>query len=506
MRLNQLKIPIFFAIAKIIFHLFTNTNWGFQRDEFLYIMLGRNPDWGYWSIPPVTGWVSWLGQNIIGDGQGSIRFLAALFSGATVFLCCLMARDMGGKRSAQIFAGVAATTGLAGIRSGHLFQPVGIDIFFWALASWVLIRYLKSGKGTWLLGLGAVVGFGFLNKYTVLFLMAAMAIGLLLTPARKVFTKKYTWVGAGLALLIVLPNLWWQWDHNFPVSFHLSELAEDQLSNVSPVNFLLDQLLIHLFSVLIWLPGYYFLLRQKAGSLYRPLGWFALATVVLFLATSGKSYYTLGIYPVLFAAGGIFWEQLLKKNWQKWALAGVVLTANLSALPMAIPFMSIERTVNYFDWLGVESLVRWERGNIESIPQDYADMLGWKEIAKHVDAAMDKVGDPDRCLIYTENYGQAGAAQYYGKYPDRVVSFSDNYRIWMPEQIAPSVDNFIYVNDELGEDVESRFDNIQLIGTVETPHAREGGTQIYLCQDPNTPFHEFWNSRVKEVKAYYGLN
>jgi hypothetical protein len=506
MRLNQLKIPIIFAIAKIVFHLITNTNWSFQRDEFLYIMLGRNPDWGYWSIPPFTGWISWLGQHTIGAGQGDIRFWAALFSAGTVFLCCLMARDMGGKRFAQILAGIAASTSLAGIRSGHMFQPVVIDIFFWALASWVLIRYLKSENGKWLLGLGLVIGFGFLNKYTVLFLMAAMAIGLALTPARKIFNKKDTWIAAGLAFVIVLPNLWWQWAHNFPVTFHISELAENQLSAVRPLNFLLDQFLMHLFSFLVWLPGYFFLLGKDTSRTYRPLGWFALATVLLFLVTSGKSYYTLGIYSVLIAAGGVFWEQQLQRHWQRWVLALFVLSTNLFSLPTAIPIMSVDKTVDYFEWLGVESLVRWERGNLESLPQDYADMLGWEEIAELADAAVNKIDDPSTCLIYAENYGQAGAIQYYGKYPERVVSFSDNYRIWMPEEIDPAITNFIYVNDELGEDIQSLFNQIQSIGTVDTPHARERGTQVYLCQQPKKPFNEFWNSRVQEVKAYYRLD
>jgi hypothetical protein len=85
MQLKHLKIPFFFAFAKIIFHLFTNTIWGFHRDELLYLALGRHPDWGFWSNPPLTGWLSWLMQNTLGDGQAAVRLIPALFSAATPF-------------------------------------------------------------------------------------------------------------------------------------------------------------------------------------------------------------------------------------------------------------------------------------------------------------------------------------------------------------------------------------------------------------------------------------
>jgi hypothetical protein len=50
----------------------------------------------------------------------------------------------------------------------------------------------------------------------------------------------------------------------------------------------------------------YWLLRARAGVAYRIFGYLFLAVIVLFLALIGKSYYTIGAYPILFAAGAVY--------------------------------------------------------------------------------------------------------------------------------------------------------------------------------------------------------
>ena len=321
MRLSNIKIPLAFAAAKLLLHLATNSHYGFHRDELLYLALGKHPDWGFWSNPPFIGFVSFLSQNLLGDSLFATRLAPALFGAGVLFFTCLIARELGGKNFAQILAGLAAFTSLAFLRTGHMFQPVGIDIFFWTLCMWLVVRFLKTEKDSWLLWLGAALGVGLLNKYSVAFLIAALAIAFLLTPMRRVFLKKNTWLAAGIALLIFLPNLLWQWKYNFPVIFHMTNLAETQLVNVRPVNFLIDQLLLHFWGFLVWIPGLFFLLRNGGMQRFRVAGWTFVATLLIFLALSGKSYYTLGAYPMLMAAGGVFWEQKLQAAWKRWALA-----------------------------------------------------------------------------------------------------------------------------------------------------------------------------------------
>lgn len=506
MRLSNLKIPLGFALAKFLLHLFTNTNYGFHRDELLYLALGKHLDWGYWSNPPFIGFISFLNQSIFGDGLFATRLAPAFFGSATLFLICLMARDLGGKKYAQILAGVAGLTSLAYLRSSHMFQPVVIDIFFWALASWLVIRYLSDQENKWILWLGVALGIGFLNKYSVAFLILAIILAFIATPMRNIFLKKQTWLAASVALLIVLPNLIWQWQNNFPVISHMQELSQSQLTNVNPFIFLMDQILMHFWGFLIWIPGLLFLLFNIKIKRYRVVGWIYVFTLLLFLVLNGKNYYTLGVYPMLMAAGGVFWEKQLNVDWKKYALAGFIFIGNIPLLPAGLPILSIENSIKYFAYfansMGVDSLTRWERGNVEALPQDYADMLGWEEFGRLVDKALEQSGNPDACFVYAENYGQAGAVMHFAKHPKLkgVSSFSDSYRLWVSENIDPQLTMLIYINDELGEDVQDLFSDIELIGEIENQYARERGTMVYLCKNPKENFREFWRGRVLMVR------
>ena len=507
MNVTNLKIPLVFASLKLLLHLLTNTNYGFHRDELLYLSLGKNPAWGFWSNPPFIGLVSFINQNLLGDSLIATRLPAALFGSATLFLICLMAKDLGGKKLSQIIAGIAGFTSLAFLRSSHMFQPVVIDIFFWTLASWIIIRLIKTENKKWLYWLGITIGIGFLNKYSVAFLIIAIALSFLITPLRKLFLQKQLWIAAGISLLIVIPNLFWQWQNGFPVFHHMQALSESQLSNVNPFIFLLDQILMHFWGFLIWIPGLLFLLFNKEIKKYKCIGWIYIFTLFIFLLMKGKNYYTLGTYPMLIAAGGVFWDKYLKAEIWKWALVIFIFLGNLPLLPSGLPILSLDNSIKYFSYisndLGIRSLTRWERGNIEALPQDYADMFGWEELGELTDRAISNIESHENYFIYGENYGHTGAVTRFSKElkNKKVASFSDTYRLWAPENISQEINTLIYINDELGEDVNNLFQEIEVIGEISHPYARERGTKVYLCKNPLSSFADFWRERVEYVRG-----
>lgn len=502
------RIALLFALAKIALHLAAADNLGFHRDEFLYLALGRHLDWGFWSNGPFIAAVSWASQTFLGDSLLATRLLPALAGGGLVLLAGLMARELGGGRFAQILCGTAMLLSVAWLRAFGMLMPVPFDVFFWALLSFLLLKWLKTNDARWWWAIGAAAGLGFLNKYSLVFWAAGLLLALLLTPQRRALATRGPWLAAGLGLMIALPNLWWQWKYNFPVVGHMRELAESQLSNVEPLNFLLDQLLMQgPGGAVVWLAGVLFLLRAEAMRPYRLLGWHSVAVVFIFLILNGKSYYTLGVYPVLIAAGAVWWERFLQKTAARIALVALVAGLALPLLPTGVPLWPAERLARYFEWLNLDAAVRWEDGALHPLPQDYADMLGWPELAALTDTALAHAGNPNNCLVYAENYGQAGAIAHLGRLSPgvRQASFSDSWRLWAPEQLPDSVNTLIYVNDELGEDVAALFPDIQKIGEITHPLARERGTSVWLCRQPRESLPDFWAERVREVKAYYGL-
>jgi hypothetical protein len=172
-------------------------------------------------------------------------------------------------------------------------------------------------------------------------------------------------------------------------------------------------------------------------------------------------------------------------------------------LPIGLPVYKSEGLITYFKNLelkyGINIGRRFEDGSIHSLPQDYADMLGWEELTAIANRAYQMIDDKKASFIYCENYGQAGAITIIGKkygLPE-AVSFNESFRYWIPLKFDPDITSFIYINDELGDDIQKLFETITLAGRISNPDAREFGTAVYLCQHPRTSFNTFWQTRLE---------
>ena len=177
-------------------------------------------------------------------------------------------------------------------------------------------------------------------------------------------------------------------------------------------------------------------------------------------------------------------------------------------LPLGLPVFKSDGLVRYFKNLntkyGIEIGRKFEDGTIHSLPQDYADMLGWEELTSIANQAYQMVADKNACFIYCENYGEAGAVTIIGKkygLPE-AVCFNESFRYWIPLKFNPDITSFIYINDELGEDVQKLFNRIDLIGRISNPDAREYGTAVYLCESPKISFNKFWTNRLRDLKDH----
>jgi hypothetical protein len=494
------------SLFSLFIHFFTYNKLGFHRDEFLYLALGKHLAGGYWSNPPLIGFISFLSQLLPGDPLFNTRLLPALAGAFLVYLSALIARELGGQLYAQLLASLTLCFSLLILRGYSMLQPVPFDILFWSLILYWLLRYINSERPLFIILIGIGFGLGILNKYMVIFLAAGLFPAIILTPYRKLWINKYTGLAIFIALLLFLPNLWWQYTHHFPVLYHMQELARTQLVNMKRVNILVDQILMFSFGSAVWIAGLIWLLRPGNINKFKAFGYTYVFVLLIFLLLHGRSYYMAGFYPFLFAAGGVSWEKTIGSIKWRIVFAALIIILSLPLVPGGVPVTSAEKLARYFrnfpSETGIEVLLRWEDGKIHPLPQDYADMLGWDELGNIVVKACDSISDKERIMIYCENYGQAGAVDHYGAghgLPD-AASFSDSYLLWIPDSIGEQKDILIYVNNEPGDDVDSLFTYIIPAGSVTNPHAREFGTTVYICRNPRGDFRSFWANRVKEVK------
>jgi len=230
------------SLINVAVHLIFYNQLEYHRDELLYFTLGKHPDFGYASVPPFIGWLSFLMEQFIGFSLFAVKLLPAILGGVFTFLVALIAKELGGRSYAQVLAAICFVFAPIFMRAWTLFQPVPFDIFFWSLSYYWVIKYINTEQKKWLYWLGLTIGFALLNKYLYALLLISIILALPFTKHRVLFKSRAFYISAGIALLIFLPNFIWQWSHNFPVFNHLSELNETQLQLVNRLTFITDQI------------------------------------------------------------------------------------------------------------------------------------------------------------------------------------------------------------------------------------------------------------------------
>jgi hypothetical protein len=152
-------------------------------------------------------------------------------------------------------------------------------------------------------------------------------------------------------------------------------------------------------------------------------------------------------------------------------------------------------------------LLRWEDGENHALPQDFADMLGWQEMAALSRKGYAQVPDSDKpyTLIMCGNYGQAGALNYYnhGRIP-LASSFAADYVFWFPRM--DTIRCIVLLDDEPDERAHRYSTQIIEVGKVQNPLAREYGTGVYLLKgvSPELPvkFKEWQQAAIKKFRRY----
>ncbi len=492
------------AIAKFLLpFLLQHPMYELQRDEYLYYQQGLHFDMGYLENPPLLSWLGMI-SSWFGGSETSIKLWPSLFGAATVILTCMIVAELGGKRLAQLLAALGVMGG-AYVRIHSLFQPNFLDIFFWTLSLYFLIRYINSKEQKFIVWLAISLALGWWGKYSVLFMAMAIMIGFILSPYRNVLAKKKTWLAILLALVIILPNVLWQFFYNWPLLHHMEELRDTQLKYINKADFIKDQFMMLLPATVLWLAGLVWVFMKKQ---WRIIGIIYLSVILLLLFGSGKSYYALGAYPVLIATGALAWEHILKdRKWPGYLYAFLMIAFNWMIMPLLLPTRTPEKLDAFYKKIKIEH--NWEDLQAHPLPQDFADMLGWKELAERSEKFFNTLPDSVKAktTIYCRNYGQAGSLKFYGRDPyfqSKVISDNGSFLLWIPDRFW--VINLIYIGRKMpGKDDEvfQHFEKITVIDSVTNPYSRQLGDKIIFFENIDSVGRGLAIDGIKEMKKEF---
>lgn len=510
---SSLTLVAILVLIKLTMHLWTAGNYQLHRDAYLYLAMADHLDVSFLSVPPLIGFNAWLLEIISGQARLAVA-LSAVFPGCVIIIVMSALIDkLGGGKWAILIAGVSFLFSVAFLRVSSLFQPVGYNQMFWMILIFYWVTYLLEGRDRDLYVSALVAALAFWNKYSIVFFVVALLAGLLLTNLRhRIFRRQALWAAA-FGLLLVTPILIWQQLHHWPVIHHLDELRRTQLVNVSASGFLIAQLQMNGHALLIWGAGLYYLLRQRQNPALQSIGYTYLALLIILLALSGKAYYTLGIYPVLFAAGAVAVERFLAQRRTAWKIALLVLiiVSAMPLLPFGLPLLKPQQMAAYGKVVanyGFSGLLYWEDGRRYDLPQDFADMIGWEEIADAVRVSYQQVEQQEGSapFLFAGSYGMAGAIRYYDRQKrlPEAVSFSDTYLLWAPDTLRPDQKVWLYVDDVLPETITAAFEDVTAVWTLDYPLSRQHGTTIYLCRKIRPEMTSGYRQIVAGYKNIYG--
>lgn len=469
------------AAPSLLIHLVWWAPYGWFRDELYYIACGIHLDWGYVDHAPLVGWVGAI-VHALGDSLFVARLIPALAGAATVALTALLVRAFGGGRFAQILACTCVTLSPIRIGGDHLFTMNAFEPLLWTGMVLALVR------GRWT-AFGVVAGIGLLNKHSTLFFGFALLCGLLATDKRRELLDKRAWIAVAIAAAIFAPNVIWQMRHGWPTLAFLEAARTVQHAHIGAGAFLKEQVLEHgPIAAPVWIVGLVWLLAP-GGREHRFVGIAYVVLMTIFVGTHVKPYYPSPAYPVLFAAGGVAIGRIRFRA----AVPAIVALGDLALAPIIFPVLPVDTYLRYEKAIGISASTGENYARAE-LPQIYADMFGWPELAARTRKVFDALPPEDRAraVVIGSSYGHAAAAEVLGRLP--AASGHTGYGLWGPPEGRGDVAIGVGMSKEK---LETIYAACELVDVVSTAYARERDVEVLVCRTPRMPLPEAWSRLVR---------
>jgi len=481
------------AALKLLVHLPVLGRYGYHHDELYFLACGQHLAFGYVDHAPLVPWMARLADALLGESVYGLRLFAALAGAGAVLLTALLVRRLGGGRFAQVTAGLTMIIAPVYLRTGNMLCIPAFEPLIWVLCSYLLVRIIQEDNPRLWPCLGLVAGIGLMVKHSILFFGFGLLVALLLTPEREHFKTPWLYFGGGVAMLVFLPNILWQFANGWPTVEFLRELNRSTMGGIALPQFILGQVLyLNPINAPIWIAGLVFFFTA-AGKPYRVLAWIYLVVLVLLVAVKSKIYYLAPAYPALLAGGSVAVERLVERKRWAWArpvTVGVLAAGGAILAPLSLPILSIDATERYVNVMTFGAL-----GNVYELTGDLRGMFGWKERVEVVAGVYNGLSpeERERTLIFASWYGIAGAIDYFGKpygLPG-AVSGHMTYHLWgVPQKPIDTV----VAAGSAPEDLREVFEEVTVAAEVELQNVNPGERRfvVTICRRPKLDLRDLW--------------
>jgi hypothetical protein len=474
-------LPVGAALAALALTLAATANqYGYHRDELYFRML--EPAWGYVDQPPLTPLLARTATALFGDSVWALRLPAIACLLGAVLLSVLTTRELGGGRAAQALCAWGLAFSALPLTFGHTLLTASVDLVVWAAVLWLATLALMRAEPRWWLAVGGVVGLSLYNKQLVVLLLIGLAVGLLAVGPRSVLRSSWLWAGVGVALVVAAPNLIYQATHDWPQLTMARALSERGGGEARALLLPMQTILLGALLVPTWIAGFVALLRRPAWRPARALAVAYPVVLVVTLATAGQLYYPLGLVMLLFAAGcGPTIEWISGRAFRRAIVVAAVAVNGATSTVVALPLVPVGS-------LGDTP--------IPDVNQAARDTVGWPV---HVQTVADvyaslSADDQARAVLFTSNYGEAGALHRYGPEHGLPDVYSGHNELWFTGPPPESATVVVAWTQGLGglRRLFAECEQRAVLDNGVGVDNEEQGAVVAVCRDPLGGWSAIW--------------
>lgn len=501
------RLPLGFALFKILLHLPFLHRFGIHHDELYFLACGRHPSLGYVDHPPFVPMIARLAEELVGPGPlflHALRLPAVLAGAAALAMTLRLVQRLGGGTFAQWLAGLSTLAAPVFLRTHQMLNIPSFEPMIWLGVAHLLLMLLRDDRPKLWLAVGALCGAGLWIKHSTLFLGVGLVVALLATPHRRQLRSPWLWAGGAVAMLLFVPQLVWQAMNGWPTAAFLAQLNGGVMAGISKVQFTLGQVLYFgPATAVVWIAGLVACFRKPADSAERFLGWIWIGVFALLFLIDSKIYYTAPAYPAILAIGAVAWESwarewtldketggATRRRWLRPALVANLAVGFLLMLPLSLPILSIDRTEDF-----IRAVTFGAFDNVYELTADLRGQFGWKERTEGVARVWNELSDEERehAVLLGDWYGPAGAVDLYGPELGLPSAYSTHlsYHLWR----TPPADADIYVvAGENPDDLEKFFEDVEVAEVVDVPEGNpwDRNFAITVARHPKVNVEEAW--------------
>lgn len=389
--------------------LFSASRYDYFGDELYFLAAGRRPSFSYADQGPIVPMLARLMDTIAPGNFLVLRLPVVALTVLGVVLCAAMARELGGGRTAQIFAATGYATSPFLLLQGKMLTTNAVDTVLWVIITWLVVRWVRIRHDRLLLYAALVTAVDMQVKWLIPFFWIGIAVGSLIFGPRELVRRPLLWLGAAIVVAATMPSLIWQAHHDWPQLAMGKVIIGEQDILGGRVAFIPQAVLLAgYFGAVLLMYGVWALLGHTSLRPYRFLGATLLILVAIFLVIGGRIYYMSGMYAVMLATGAVGLGELvglLDPASGRWVTGA---GAALAAVATGFVLWSTP-------WRDAAQIQPPVSDSEAAINIGVYGEFGWPELISGVTKAYDSLTPAERAdaVIVTNTYWQASALDQF---------------------------------------------------------------------------------------------